>query len=690
MKCELCRKEFKNLSLHLKKQHKMSDIDIKEYYDNYLKLNIEGKCLICGKETEFNGINFGYDKYCSKECRNKALTIQNKKNLNNKEEMLKQENLLDKIKRIDNHQEELRSRTNKQKETCKICGKSFFGLGYHIAQSHKMTAKEYYDKYLKKENEGKCIVCGKDTEFNTIETGYKDTCSAKCNAINQYRIEKSKNTLFKNYGVENTFESEEIREKAKKTNIKKYGTIHPSRNKEIQCKTRATNLEKYGVVVSSQSQLVKDKAKENNLIKYGVEYPSQLEAIKEKTKETNIKKYGGVAPVFSEDVQNKIKETNLEKYNCEHPMQNENIKKKMRDTLEKQKKEIENNGYIQVKDLIEIYGQGWYKAGIVNDYFLNKDNKSYLSVFLIPKIEEYNNLQKTTSLFEREVREYISSIYNGTIIYNDRQEIKPLELDIYLPDIKVAIECNGNYTHSINFGKDKNYHLIKTEKANEKNIRLIHITEWEWNNKRNICESIINSALGIYKERIYARKCNVKEVDIKEARLFLEENHIQGYVNSSIKLGLYYNNDLVQVITLGKSRFQKDEYELLRMCTKLNMQVIGGFSKLMKHLPEDIKEVVSYVDRSKFTGKGYISSGWELIGETEPGYSYYKNGERFSRQKCQKHKLKEFLGKDNYNERLTETENMLKNSYLKVYDCGNLKMKFEVRSKEEVVIKNVE
>ena len=143
----------------------------------------------------------------------------------------------------------------------------------------------------------------------------------------------------------------------------------------------------------------------------------------------------------------------------------------------------------------------------------------------------------------------------------------------------------------------------------------------------------------------------------------MNENHIQGSVNSSKNFGLFYNNELVQVVSFGKSRFKKDEVELLRMSTKLNTQVVGGFSKLISFALDYMKinNFISYIDRRLFNGKGYKSCGFKKIGESKPSYFYIMGAKRENRLKYQKHKLLKLL--KNYNSELTEKENMMNNGY---------------------------
>ena len=105
--------------------------------------------------------------------------------------------------------------------------------------------------------------------------------------------------------------------------------------------------------------------------------------------------------------------------------------------------------------------------------------------------------------------------------------------------------------------------------------------ETEWLEKQNIVKSVISSKLGKYKTRLYARKCEIIELD--EDKEFLNLYHIQGSCSSSIKLGLKHENELVAVMSFGKSRFNKQyHWELLRYASK--DCVIGGAGKLLAYL----------------------------------------------------------------------------------------------------------
>ena len=278
---------------------------------------------------------------------------------------------------------------------------------------------------------------------------------------------------------------------------------------------------------------------------------------------------------------------------------------------------------------------------------------------------------------EKDLLSFIKSIYKGKIINNSKSIIPPLELDIYIPEHSLAIEFDGLYWHSELY-KDKNYHLNKTKLCEEKGIRLIHIFEDEWEYRLNIVKARIKHALRIYNYKVYARKCEVYQIENGESKEFLESYHIQGNCSSSVKLGLYSENKLAAVMTFGKCRFSKEyEYELLRYCCLADYNVIGGAGKLLKAFERgwEPKSIVSYCDLRWGTGNLYKQLGFKYSHNSKPTYQYFQDNKkkvrnRESRIKYQKHKLHKKL--ENFISSLSEHENMLNNNYLRIYDCGNM------------------
>ena len=276
------------------------------------------------------------------------------------------------------------------------------------------------------------------------------------------------------------------------------------------------------------------------------------------------------------------------------------------------------------------------------------------------------------SAWEEEIANYLKSL-NLNIIQSDRKILDGKEIDILLPDYSIGIECDGLNFHSEKY-KDKNYHLLKTEECAKKGIRLIHIFEDEWVNKKNIIESMLSNIFRKSKVKIYARKCEIKDVPTKDKTKFLDENHIQGRSNSTVNFGLYYNNELVSLMTFGKPRINmggdksEGSWELVRFCNKLNTNVIGGASKLFTKFAKDYnpKKIITYSDKRWATGNMYQILGFINTHDSDPNYFYIIDDERKNRFNFRK----SVLIKEGYDPNKTEHEIMLDRDIYRIYDCG--------------------
>ena len=280
----------------------------------------------------------------------------------------------------------------------------------------------------------------------------------------------------------------------------------------------------------------------------------------------------------------------------------------------------------------------------------------------------------TTSKKEDEVYRFICELIGKeNIIRNTKEVISPLELDMYIPSLSIAIEFDGLRWHSEEFEKSPKYHLTKTEMCEKKGIRLIHIFEDEWDLKKDIIKGILCGALNKC-NMIYARNCKIKEITSKESRDFLNSNHIQGYAPSKINIGLFEGEELVSVMSFGKLRINlgqksiENNYEMLRFASLIGKRVIGGASKLFKYFLRTYQplKVISYADRRLFVGNVYHQIGFRLDHISKPNYFYVVNNHRENRFIYRKDKLiKEGFDKDK-----SEHEIMLERGIYRIYDCG--------------------
>jgi hypothetical protein len=391
-------------------------------------------------------------------------------------------------------------------------------------------------------------------------------------------------------------------------------------------------------------------------------------------------KYGVNYTFDMQSTRDKIKKTLRDKYDTDHISRVDSVRKnlsisKKRKIVERYVKDksinlikIDNNRVMTIKcdDCNEEYEINYVT------YLLRVRNNAKICT----KCNLLNNYK--SSIIEKNIYDFISS-YCDNVISN--YKISNYEIDIYLPNLGIGIEFNGLYWHSEIY-KDNNYHLSKSDLAKSKNINLFHIWEDDWIYKQDIVKSMILNKIGKTYNKIYGRKTEILEVnDNTLVREFLNKNHIQGFIGSKIKLGLYYNGELVSLMTFGnlrKSLGQKNEeksYELLRFCNKLNTNVIGGASKLFKYFLNnyDYNKIISYSDLSRSTGNMYKQLGFKLSHNSSPNYYYVINGVRNHRFNFRKDKLI----REGFDPNKTEIQIMNERGFYRIFDCGMQKWIYE-------------
>lgn len=291
--------------------------------------------------------------------------------------------------------------------------------------------------------------------------------------------------------------------------------------------------------------------------------------------------------------------------------------------------------------------------------------------------------------YEAEILEFLESIGIDNVVTNDKQLIGPLELGFFLPGYNIAIEFDRIYQHGEQQGKFKKYHLNKTDACLEKGVQLIHIFETEWVGKKEVIKSVLKAKLGKLPTLCYARKCDVKEITVKESGPFLNKHHRQGSAPSSLKFGAYYNDELVAVMTFAKpsvAKGRKDNssltnFELSRFASKMNSHIPGIASKLFKFFTKNYTwdAILTFADRRYSLKNFYEKIGFSLTNVTAPCYWYFhkeKTGTHLThRFRFRKSELPKLL--DIFDSNDTEYENMLKNGYDRLWDCGNYRFILE-------------
>ncbi len=279
------------------------------------------------------------------------------------------------------------------------------------------------------------------------------------------------------------------------------------------------------------------------------------------------------------------------------------------------------------------------------------------------------------SKYENYIEDFLKKYH---INYQKHFRINNVEADFYIKDKQLGIEVDGLYWHSEIQGKDRNYHLNKTNLYKNNNIQLIHIFENEFIFKKQIVKSRLKHIFGLIKQSIYARKCEIKEIEAKLKNKFLNKYHLQGEDKSCVKLGLFYKNRLVSVMTFSKLRkalgqiHKENYYELSRFCSINNFNVVGGASKLLAYFEQNYtpEKIITYADRRWSKGDLYYKLGFKLDHTSSPSYWYFdRKCNYYHRFNFRKNVLKDKL--KIFDPNLSEWENMKNNGWNRIWDCGN-------------------
>lgn len=471
----------------------------------------------------------------------------------------------------------------------------------------------------------KCGECGTILKFKrSLSEGYGKYCSLVCTNKNNEHI----------YRV-------------KESNTTKYGGVSPMHSEEVKNKVKDTNLNRYGVENTYQRlDLV-----ENGFLKnYGVSHVSKVPGVLEKKKLTNLNRYGKNSILSTKEVLYKTHETRRE--NFLNRYKNFNFKTYTGGTL-----------VVTCNKCCE-------------DYEINRNSFRYRVSVNVNPCTNCNPINEQVSLQEKELQMFVSDLIGVECVLNDRTILDPKEIDVYVENSKLGIEYHGVYWHNELF-VENDYHLKKYLECKSQGIELIQIFQDEWEHKSDIVKSIISNRLGVNDKtyNIYARKCVIKIVKNKDHRKFLNKNHVQGSTGASVKLGLYYNNELVSLMTFGKLRkslgssHKEGEWELIRFCNKLNTNVVGGSSKLFKYFIKKYNpiKILSFSDNRFFDGKMYSVLGFKFDSYTKPSYFYVINGVRHHRYNFRK----DILVKEGFDQNKTEHQIMLERGIHRIYDCGN-------------------
>ena len=281
------------------------------------------------------------------------------------------------------------------------------------------------------------------------------------------------------------------------------------------------------------------------------------------------------------------------------------------------------------------------------------------------------------SVAEDEICSYLSNIVGSKNIVRRNNNIldNKMEIDIFIPSLNVGIEYNGLRWHSEEFGKDKFYHLWKTDNAAKKGILLLQIFEDEWEENKELVINKIDHILKLQKNmpKIMARKCTIKNIDKDTAEIFFKKNHIQGFTPSTIYIGAFLEEKLIGAISFTEEK--KNEWNLTRMATDIDYVCNGVCGKLFNFFKKNYewKKIKTFADRrwtNNMMDNIYIKLGFKLDKILEPDYRYV-----FNKKRIHKFNFRKKILSKKYNFPLTMTEKEMANKIkaYRIWDCGLFK-----------------
>ena len=434
------------------------------------------------------------------------------------------------------------------------------------------------------------------------------------------------------------------------------------------CCSKCVFLFKYGVTNPSQLESVKQKKKDGWLEKYGVDNPAHLESVKQKKKSTNLEKYGVEFYSQSPEHNIKVKETSITKYGVEHFTQSTEYKETRASKIHFSQLNITN---------FSDYNQSFIEANFIeNNKFKMYDAMQYFNVSSTI-IHRRFNIPKRISIPEGELHNIIPNS-----ILNNREFIAPLEIDLLSHDNKFCVEYNGLMWHSsgntTKFPTEyrENYHLIKTEMVQEKGYQLFHIFENEWldKTKREIWCSLLKNKMNLIDE-INLNDSIIKNITNEKIKDFMLNSSLDAYNQAEINLGLYLDEELYSVISFN--RISDKEYRIINTCTKINSSINILLNRMLIFFHNEYKPSTIFYRANRRYYCEYLD--FDIINFDEPEYFYFKSNQNilYNSEQC---KLIEL---NDYNDKLSETQNMYNNNYRKIYDAGYVNFKKEYKTKDK-------
>jgi hypothetical protein len=431
-----------------------------------------------------------------------------------------------------------------------------------------------------------------------------------------------------------------------------HGVDHFSKSEEVKKKSRKTIVNKYGEPFQKTKDW-KDKVKKTCLERYGVESVSMVSDFKTKKEQTMIEKYGGKSSLCDPKVKEKAKKTLIENYGVDSALKSPELMEKMKKTCR------------------ERYGS--------SHAMKNKDVKTRS---MKTRLDKYGTLVSNLGKTQKTITSWLNNL--GFNFNSDVLILEGKELDCYDPNQNLALEYCGLYWHNENSPepRTRSYHYDKWKRCMDKGIQLLTVYDDEWNSKNEVCRSLILSKLGVFQNRIQARRCEVKEITKKEMCDFCNLHHLQGANKlSKVCFGLFHDGEIIGAADLGRHHRKNGSLTMVltRLCFKSHTQVVGGSGKLFKACKDwcqenGVSKILSWSDNRYSDGTIYEKLGFSRADELPPDY-YYVNMKNPKKRIGKQSQSKSNSGCP---KEMTELEWANSRGLSRIWDCGKVRWEFVV------------
>lgn len=489
-----------------------------------------------------------------------------------------------------------------------------------------------------------CVTCGSKTNFLSLPAGFRIFCSPECFKNSPDKQERINNGFMKAFGVDNCLKLPEIREKCRDSLLKNHGVTNALKLKtnfsispETAAKISATQRSK----TKDEKDEIHNKRRKTSLERYGDENIQNVQAVKDKRKATMNERFGSDYFYGSDAHAQFMQDWSMKNFGVKHYSQRhcKNLNDMNKDFI---LRSFVKDKRFQIFEMMKYFN--------VSECFVNQWKRD-------------NNVAIPNKIIKSKNQQYIYDAINVDIVeklYNTKKVIPPLEIDIYIPSAKLAIEYNGRMHHSRGVSKHEvfntpdfpiDYHLNKTLKCLEKGVELLHIFD---NESKDLWISFINSKLG-FNKCVDFDDCDVRKISNIERSEFLTDNHIFGDIESDNCFGVFYNGELI--FTLGYS-LSNNTTEIKSICHKMNYHTANFVSKVIGQNRDDfVGNIVYYFDRRLGSPEHLLGAEFEIIETLEPECFYFKDD---------KDEFHRFKSDSNYK------------SYRQIWDCGKFLIKLNL------------